>query len=152
MITDKKFNAGMDLIAHNYRTTYPLDVRFNVWTYIGKNLPDLTDEKFDAIINSLSRATYAPRLDEIKTELNHYRPQKKQYEAYCGECKKRYTTDEDYIAERECCPECFKWFHSAEGRTENAKRAVRLKKKIESMSESFTPPEEDKLAEYTEEF
>jgi len=76
---------------------------------------------------------------------------KEQYEAYCGECRRKYITGDDDIADREICPTCFKWFNSAKGRAENKKRLARMKEKFGDLQEIFTPPE-DEESEYVGEF
>lgn len=74
------------------------------------------------------------------------------YEAYCGECRRKYIADEEYIADRECCPECFKLFQTPAGRAENKKRRARMIEKLSGLQESFTPPADEMELEYKGEF
>ena len=132
------YDKGMDLLEHNYRSNYPVDVRLALWEWIKRKFPTLADSVFTDAVNGLLDGTFAPKIGEIKTAMiggaeSSYRPPAEAIR--CGECRKLFTPRTELEEDTECCSECARLFMTDEGRRKLKERRARILANISRMGE-----------------
>ena len=72
-ITPAAFDSGMNLLESNFRVNYDKNIRMVLWEWLNQLRWEITDDIFHKAIISLTEYKYAPKMNEIKTELLAYR-------------------------------------------------------------------------------
>ena len=124
---EKEFNEIFKVVEDNWFVG--LEVKLELW----QRVKSMSIEIWRKIINDILLMKKKPVLaDFIELIREHTSIEKERtFESItCGECGRRFTPPTEFLADMECCPACYKYLQTPEGRAKVKQRKAELLNKI----------------------